>query len=123
MSSNFFATVKKMDKNTWKGVKDCLVAGNFISETCTDLELCWFFLHGYVDASNILIEHEIPQGKEDNVSRGEKDLCVNLLMDEVKLKGDLNKLIQSIKTIQEGHRGGYLTECNDNPYILCFDTN
>jgi hypothetical protein len=126
MSSDHRDKIRGMDHADWKEVKDCLISGKCIDAKCTELDLCWFFLHGCLAASNRFVEEEIPEGDEDRVSAEEKKLCRKLLQDDCRLKGDLDRLmrwmqsiqaprqpIKDVKKLQLG-RGG-------NPYVLRFD--
>ena len=90
---------------------------------CTDLDLCWFFLHGCLAASNRFVEEEIPEGDEDKVSAEEKKLCSALLEDDCRLKGDLDRLMQYFKshlrlTSPDPTRQHFASNGRGNPYLV-----
>ena len=123
MSSDRRDKIRAMGNADWEKVKECLITGNCIDAKCTDLDLCWFFLHGCLAASNRFVDEEIPEGGEDKVSPEFKELCRDELRDECTLKRDLDRLMQYSKshlrlTSPDPTRQHFVSNGRGNPYLV-----
>lgn len=114
LSNSNLDKIKKMTKKDWQELMQFLKNSNIkcLDQNCTDLELAWFFLHGYFATTNTFIEKEIPENTEDSAPREEKQDCLNLLLDAQQMRQHFKILWQYIQEhIQE-----HMKKETGNPY-------